>query len=326
MASEPIIQLVAPGECVANCTKAKCPRGMQPITEFLPAVSNKTHRKRAAMQKILAKLGELLDDPDCAALLEELGVVRTKTCKTCRLIRKKTEENPDSKKGACKRKWYELKEQLEEMGCVECGWNGIDAMTLEHTDPSKKKRDKNGDPVCLGDYIKWTTLGGPAAMQAEFDMESTVPMCLNCQFMAPTHNAMKPKLDPDTLPTVRPTDDPVAYEKKRKLTELRKKQKYVDDKKLAVGGCAECWMTVVPFGSEYTPGHSAYPHAFQMAHRSELDKERCVGKIVHDSRSFKTAKPELDLEMARSRLLCQNCGHVETQERKNAPGPSEEGN
>ena len=300
---------------------------MQPIVEFLPAVSNRTHKKRAAMLKIVAKLGELLDDPDCAALLEELGVVRTKTCETCRLMDKKSQDNPNTKKGACKRKWFDdLKPKLEEMGCVECGTNGIDAMSLEHTDPSKKKRDENGDPVCLSQYAKWSPLGGPEAMQAEFDMESVVPMCLNCQLMAPTHTAMKPKIDPDTLPTVSQTVDKAAYRKKRALTEKRKKQNYVDGKKLEVGACAECWMKMVPFGSEYRPGHSGYPHAFQWAHRSELDKGRGVAKIVNGCRSFKTARAELDKEMARSRLLCMNCGKVETDERKHAPGASEEGN
>ena len=306
-----------------------CPRGMQPITEFLPAVSNITHKKRAAMLKIVAAINainDVLNDPECVALLDKAGLLRTKHCLTCRLIQKKSQANPDTKQGACKRKWYEIKEQLEELGCVECGWNGVDAMTLEHTDPSKKKRDEKGDPVCLSQYAKWPALGGPEAMQTEFDMESAVPMCLNCQLMAPTHDAMKPKLDPDTLPTVSQYVDRAAYQKKRHLTEKHKKMDYVDSKKLAIGGCAECWMKVVPFGVEYTPGYSGYPHAFQWAHRSELDKGRGVAVVVTDRRSFKRSKPELDEEMARSRLLCMNCGHVETQERKNAPGPSEEGN
>ena len=103
----------------------------------------------------------------------------------------------------------------------------------------------------------------------------------------------------------------------------------MDGKKLALGKCEDCFMKVVPLGSAYEPGFSAYPHAFQWAHRSEIDKgtsENEVSKIVHSRLIFKTCKPKLDREMDRSRLLCQNCGKVETDKRKHAPGPSEEGN
>tara|TARA_X000001036_G_scaffold418897_1_gene438180 strand:- start:6 stop:899 length:894 start_codon:yes stop_codon:yes gene_type:complete len=297
---------------------------MQPIVEFLPAVSNITHRKRAAMQRILQKLDNAVDDTERAALLKKLEK-RSKKCQTCRLIAKKSKEKPTTKKGACRAKWYELRAQLQEMGCAECGWHGVDAMTVEHTKPEEKMRDKKGKPVCLGRYSEWFSLG-PTAMQAEFDKESVVPMCLTCQLMQPTHTAMKPKLDPASLPEVRKCDDRAAYEKKYHLTERRKKQNYVDGEKLEIGECAECWMRVVPFGSTYAPGHSAYPHAFQWAHRSELDKGQSVSAIAASTQSFETCKPELDREMGRSRMLCMNCGHVETQARQRAPGPSEEGN
>ena len=320
----PTVWLTASKVCVANCTN--CSRSTRLIVEFLPPVSNMTHRKRAAMEKILQKLGNAVDESERAVLLEELGVVRSKWCQACRLKNKKSRENPMTKYGACRAMWYELRAQLQELGCSECGWHGIDAMTVEHTKPEEKMRDKKGNPVQLGNYPRWKSLGGPAAMQAEFDKPSVIPMCLTCQLMQPTHSAMKPKLDPDTLPDVRYCDDPVAYNKKVGLMRKHEKQAYVDDKKLAIGECAECWMKVVPFGSAYAPGYSAYPHAFQWAHRSELDKGGTVGKIVHSRKSIKTCKSELDREMGRSRLLCMNCGHAETQARQRAPGPSEEGN
>ena len=298
---------------------------MQPIVEFLPAVSNITHRKRAAMQRILQKLDNAVDDTERAALLKKLEK-RSKKCQTCRLIAKKSKEKPTTKKGACRAKWYELRAQLQEMGCAECGWHGVDAMTVEHTKPEEKKRDAKGNPVNLGQFNRWKTLGGPEAMQAEFDKPSVVPMCHICQYMQPTHNAMKPKIDPAALPEVRICDDRAANEKKRTLTKKRKKMDYVDGKKLEIGECAECWMRVVPRGSAYSPGYSAYPHAFQWAHRSELDKAQNVSAIVNSKQSFNTCKSKLDREMGRSRMLCQNCGHVETQARQRAPGPSEEGN
>lgn len=326
---EPVIRMLKPGMCEANCTKDTCERGFQPILEFVPVVSNPTHKKNAAFLKVAKAFEGLLDDPDVVDLLKQMGVLRKKNCLTCRLIHKKSRENPDTVAGACRAKWYEIRAKLEEKGCVECGCT--DAMTVEHTNPKEKRRNKKGKPVCLGKYVKWRVLGGPEAMQAEYDKPSVVPMCSNCQFMQPTHNAMKPKLNPKYLPEGKrgknATEQEVAaYQKKYALTQRRAKQAYVDPKKLTIGQCAECEFRVVPWGSDFTPGVTGYPHAFQWAHRSELDKEDGVAKIVHSAKSFKTAKPLLDTEMARSRMLCQCCGKTETDARALAPGPSEEGN
>jgi len=326
---DPVIRMLKPGMCEANCTVANCPRGMQPILEFAPAECNMNWKPRAGFLKIAKALEGLLDDPDVVDLLKQMGVLRKKNCLTCRLIAKKTRENPDKMKGMCRAKWHELKAKLEEVGCVECGCN--DSMTVEHTNPKEKRRNKKGKPVCLSDHTKWSVLGGTVAMQAEYDKPSVVPMCMNCQLMQPTHTAMKPKLDPKDLPDGKQgknaTEEEVAaHSKKYHLTQRRAKQAYVDPKKLAIGQCAECEFRVVPRGDAFTPGVTGYPHAFQWAHRSELDKEDGVAKIVNSAKSFATAKPLLDKEMARSRMLCQCCGKTETDKRKGAPGPSEEGN
>ena len=327
-AKTPVIRMLKPGMCEANCTN--CPRGMQPIVEFAPAVSNKTHSERAKFLKIVKAINainDVLNDPECMKLLDKAGLLRTKHCLTCRLILKKSRENPNTKFGACRAKWLEIKAELEEMGCVLCGCT--DGMTVEHTNPSEKMRDAKGDPVQLSDCVRWTTLGGPAAMQAERDKPSVVPMCFNCHHMQPTYTAMKEKIDPDSLPDGKSSgteEEVAAYKKKRLLIERRKKQAYVDGKKLAIGQCEDCTYRVVPWGSEWHPGHTGYPHAFQWAHRSELDKGDSVAKIVNNGLCFAKAKPKLDTDMARSRMLCQCCGKTETDKRKLAPGPSEEGN
>ena len=326
-AKTPVIRMLKPGMCEANCTKDKCPRGMQPIVEFAPAEGNNGWKKRAAFFKIVKALEGLLDDPDVVDLLKQMGVLRTKNCLTCRLILKKSRENPNTKFGACRAKWLEIKAELEEMGCVLCGCT--DGMTVEHTDPSEKMRNAKGKPVFLSDYPQWTTLGGPVAMQAERDKPSVVPMCSNCHEMQPTGNAMKEKIDPYLLPDGKRSgteEERAAYRKKWSLIERHKKQAYVDGIKLAIGQCEDCTYRVVPWGSEWHPGHTGYPHAFQWAHRSELDKGDGVAKIVNSTLSFATAKPSLDTEMARSRMLCMCCGKTEDAKRKLAPGPSEEGN
>jgi len=324
---EPLIRILTPGQCEANCTKSTCERGMQPIVEFAPAVSNITHKKRAAFFKIVKAINainDVLNDPECMKLLDKAGLLRTKECLTCRLIKKKTKEKPTTKQGKRRAKWYEIKAKLEEEGCVLCGCT--DGMTVEHTKPEEKMHNNKGEPVGLSNYTRWEPLGGPEAMQAEFDKPSVVPMCYNCQHMQPTHTAMKPKIDPDSLPEVRRCDDKAAYHKKYNLTQRRDKREYVNYEKVFIGKCAVCTYRVVPHGDEWTPGVTGWPHAFQFAHRSELDKEDNVAKIVGSTLSYATCKPKLDKEMARCRLLCMCCGKTETEERALEPGPSEEGN
>ena len=112
-AKEPVIAFTATSACVANCTKGVCPRGMQPILEFAPAVSNITHRNRAkflkcvsVVEEILAATGGTMAEFPIAEreLKKDLALLRSKTCKTCRLIAKKTKENPATKYGACRAK------------------------------------------------------------------------------------------------------------------------------------------------------------------------------------------------------------------------------
>ena len=326
-AKEPVIRFTQEGRLVANCTQATCARGMQSILKFAPAASNKTHRQRAAFFKIVEAI-DALDDRDCDkmldGLLKQLGITRTKLCETCRLIEKKTMENPNTKRGACRAKWYEIRARLEKQGCVACGRK--DAMTVEHSLPELKMRDKKGGPVELSNYPKWPVLGGPDAMEAELQKEGVVPMCFNCQYMQPTHSAMQAS-DPNDLPDVRCCDDEAAYQKKRKLVIRDEKRYYVDTIKIMeFGECDDCGLLVVPSDQHCEPDTNAYPHAFQFAHRSELDKEHNVSKLVHSCRLLKTVKPKIDKEIARCRLLCMCCGHLETQRRASEPGPSEEGN
>jgi hypothetical protein len=324
----PVIQFTEQGRLVANCTRGTCPRSMQSILEFAPVASNMNHRQRAAFFKIVAAI-DALDDRDCDktldGLLKQLGITRRKMCLTCRLIEKKTQENPDTKRGACRAKWLEIRARLEEHGCVACGRN--DAMTVEHGIPELKMRDKKGDSVNLGSYGNWPTFGGPAAMEAELQKPGVVPMCVNCQLMQPTHDAMKPKINPDDLPDVRVCDDQAAYNKKHDLVVRDEKRYYVDTIKInEFGKCEDCGLVVVPSDQHYEPGANAYPHAFQFAHRSELDKEHNVSKLVTSRATLKTEKPKIDKEISRCRLLCMCCGHLETRARSNEPGPSEEGN
>ena len=108
------------------------------------------------------------------------------------------------------------------------------------------------------------------------------------------------------------------------LLAKREKLDYVDGIKLAIGGCADCTMEVVPHGAVWRPGQSGWTHVFCFAHRSELDKEHTVAYLVANGPKLATVKPKLDKEIARCRLLCACCNKVETNARADAPGPSEE--
>jgi len=339
-AKEAKIALVKQGKCVANCTMNICSRGFQGIDQFLPAISNNTHKKRAKVIKLVEELHALkvedVKNPGMYIfeLMQRIGNLRTLHCKTCRDSKKKSHENPNTKYGACRAKWFEIKRNLEEEGCSVCGCT--DGMTVEHTIPSEKKRNKHGNTVCLSKYSKWASLGGPQAMQEEYDKPSVVPMCINCNLMQPTCTHMQPKLNPDDLPNGKWNGTPeeaAAYDKKWHLVEKLKKKAYVDNLKLNyvnssgnVGECEECIMEVIPHGSKWRPEYTGYPHVFQFAHRSELDKDDGVGELVHSCRSLKTEKPKIDKEIARSRMLCMCCADAENQARESCPGASEEGN
>ena len=97
-------------------------------------------------------------------------------------------------------------------------------------------------------------------------------------------------------------------------------------KVLRAPSALECELRIVPRGSPVTPGVTAWPHAFPFAHRSELDKEDNVGRLVSSRSPLTTKQPKIDKEINRARMLCQCCAFVETEKRKAAPGPSEEGN
>ena len=341
-AKEAKIALVKQGKCMANCTMHFCPRGMQTMDQFLPAISNITHKKRARLIKLVDELHALkvedVKNPGMYIfeLMQRIANLRTLTCKTCRDSIKKSQENPNTKKGACRAKWFEIKRDMEVEGCSVCGCN--DGMTVEHTIPSEKKRDKQGNTVGLSEHSKWVSLGGPQAMQEEYDKPSVIPMCINCNLMQPTCDHMQPKLNPDDLPNGKQgknatPEEEAAYHKKWNLVEKRKKQAYVDNIKLNyvnssgnVGECEECIMEVIPHGSKWRPEYTGYPHVFQFAHRSELDKDDSVGELVDSHLSFKTEKPNIDREIGRSRMLCMCCADTENQARKSRPGASEEGN
>jgi hypothetical protein len=332
----PIVKWANGQQCLANCTHPSCPRGFQQLDQFIPAASNQTHRPRNLFLKLLKCMDEAqtLDrsSDTCKKLMVQVQKTRRKLCETCRLIAKKTQANEDTARGECMAKWFELQALMQEMGCFFCGRS--DSMTLEHRVPSEKKLDKEGNTVCLSEYPKWTTIGGPSGMQREFDLESTVPSCYNCQSMQLTHSAMQPKIETASLPDGRKNGTKAesdAYDRKWQLINRYKKQDYVNRYKLKTSGgkCEDCAFQMVDYSfplSSIIPGQHGFPHAFQTAHKSELDWEASISKLVTSHLSFAKAKPKIDKELKRCRILCFCCALTETNSRATVPGPSLEGN
>ncbi len=295
-----------------SCSRAFCPRGFQSILEFAPAVSNITHKKRHEFLQLVSS------ESMAGVCKERLLKLRTSLCATCRSISKKSHEDPNTKLGACRKAWFHIKQELVEEGCIECGCT--DGMTVEHSDPTVKMRNQKGQTVDLGDYHKWTTIGGPDAMKKERRKQGVVPMCLNCHMMQPTHLAMKERTNTNAFDSLNRSTDRSEYIRLWQAIERQKKQDYVNSLKLQVGKCEECEYYVVPRGSPWRPGQTGWPHAFQWAHRAEKNKEISIADIARSNISFCRAQSMIDKEIAKCRLLCMCCGKTETESRALNPG------
>jgi len=77
------------------------------------------------------------------------------------------------------------------------------------------------------------------------------------------------------------------------------------NKKLALKSCAECDLQVT----------EDRVNSFEFAHLDASDKVKCVSKICTNYQSLETARPLLDAEMSKCRLICSNCHKLETRQR-----------
>ena len=263
----------------------------------------------------------VLDNPVAMERVNKLMLMRTKQCLECRLRGQDYDSNPLTKKGACKVKLAELREGKV---CQLCGCD--DALELDHRDPTTKMRDARGKPVNLSEWYRWSSLGGPDAMEREAALCDI--LCCNCHAMQPTNNVFM-AVSSSSLPDVSQQVDQAAYAKKHWLRVKEEKQAYVNAIKLRIGKCAICTLEVVPVGAVWRPGQSGYPNVFEFAHLSELHKGDhegkygSVAKSVHCRNVLASVKANIDREThpSRSRLLCACCHRVETIARNQEPGP-----
>jgi hypothetical protein len=84
------------------------------------------------------------------------------------------------------------------------------------------------------------------------------------------------------------------------------KQTYVNDIKMSIGGCQECSKRIL---------WREHCFKFEFGHRDATDYKCAVAKIVNRCTTLKAAKPLLDEEIEKCRLLCHDCHREETRSR-----------
>jgi len=298
--------------------QARCPSSRHTshirLAEFVPAPCTKHHRRRHCFLKALEALPDN-EHADNTALLKDINKYRMKMCAQCRSYATKSQNKLTTKAGACKQKYAELQAFAEDVGCCLCGCN--DATQYDHMDTTTKMRDAKGVPVDISNFGRWTTLGGPVAMEFEAKTLCRV-LCCNCHAMQETHNVFRGASSSD-YEDVSAAVDFKRYQQKRVRKIIEDKQQYVNALKLKIGECAECALVVVPRDQTWTPGVSGHPHVFQFAHKDERIWSHRVAALVASRRIFETERPLIDTEIGKCRLLCGCCHQVETARRFSVP-------
>ena len=294
------------GMCTGPCCK------LRPLVDFIPLLKRSV-RKHHAYRKCLT-------DPHRHAA--EIAKLRQQLCIKCRTEATNSQKREGSKVQLCRAKLAELRKGKS---CMVCGCD--DALEFEHRDPATKKRDSNGVPVNLTNCTWWAYKGGPDAMEREAQLCDI--MCRNCHMMQPT-NLIFNRVSSDSLPrgSASHRQDPkqrVLYNRWRQAVQHEEKVRYVDGRKLAIGGCAVCQMRVITNIDDWWPAHNGLPHCFDFANLDDEikgdrnDENGNIAKLVGRSgRTLASLKHHIDREMARSRLLCKCCHAVETKERNSA--------
>ena len=311
----------ADGTIKAGCHNTCSKNSWVDLSNFAPMDgSSKTQANRTKFDAAYAKYKEAHaagDRDECVAQRCVLESLRANKCSEC----------PNDKgyvspaQSACKA-WYDAmrKKMANEHGgcqnqdCPERGEHVWRVLTADHgTNP--KKRDKHNELVGLGEYTKWTALGGVPAMEEEAkQIEQWICKC--CHAVEPTSNQGKRYKDPEDMPRGkrRGTDDEVKkYNDRHRAVRVYPKQKHVDAAKRRIGKCAACGRPVEE-GKEVM-------HEFNHLDEATKSKGDLFGEhggvagLVHNcsnDAALKKVKRLLDDEISKCNLLCCNCHHRHT--------------
>ena len=93
----------------------------------------------------------------------------TKWCLRCRISNKKTQTNPNTKKGKCRQVWIQWQKTHS---CADCGLNDYRVIQADH----------EGTKVYnCSDYNLWASNGGVPAQEQE--LSTCTPRCAFCHFL-----------------------------------------------------------------------------------------------------------------------------------------------
>ena len=313
-----------------KCTKQpRCPNPKHGPAQFVPELNPRDKKQYLAAIDALAAA---IEAKDAAAFEEARGTIdrlKTAWCAPCRAVAAKCQANPTTKTGACKAEWERLKaEKFNE--CGECGATRAIEANHRAIFPENAKLYKEcvkaeGEEVAeskypkaerkleaVSRYFKWacSSMGGVEGMRLEAD--KCDPLCRMCHALDPSSNSSNEKrCDPAKVKREDyDTEEKFDYAK-NKATNKMEKRDYVNGLKRAVGRCErpDCPRDG-PSGGVCKEG---YEQCYDWDHVEEADKGRGIAQIVADGRCFATAKPEIDAERAKCRLLCRNCHNTRHQ-------------
>ena len=261
-----------------------------PLDDFRPASIERETRKRVKFDAALARIRE--EDATSEShphLFAELDACRTKKCTRCKESMRRTQNNPNTLTGQCKFFWYELRE----VPCHDCKRD--DGFTEYDHQADRGPKIHN-----VGDYSWWIWHGGVEAMRAE--AAKCIPRCRNCHQLQGSNNKYKRKYA--TLEEM-PTETRAQRIAKHQRMVIDEKIAFVDARKMEIGKCADCELAVWPEAC----------HIFVFAHIDASTKTEGVARICNRHHKLETARPMLEEEMAKCRLLCCVCHSKETRER-----------
>ena len=268
-------------EIVRVC--GKCQK-IKNITEFQNSEAERETKRRDKFDRLVGLVTLNLQQ------VMELDSVRTSHCKHCRDIIKRCNENPNSKRGACREYWYELRQEPC-IDCLEDRANGIDTYFEGYSEFDHRY----GKVKPLSRYDWWACNGGVPAMKEERE---------KCDARCAFHHILQPSMsiykgsDPQTMPT----DTKQQRNNKRHRQYKLDKRAYVNELKLNKRQCYLCSRPVLP--------HQC--HAFDFAHNTASNRGEQMRKLVNNTQKLETAKPQIDDVLTQTRLLCRNCHAEET--------------
>ena len=298
-------------------------------TQFIPEQNPRDKKDYLAAIDALQVAIETKDAAAFEQSRETIDRLKTTRCAPCRASNAKSDANPETVKGVCRAEWERLKAEKFNK-CGKCGaTRAIEAnhraIFSENAKLYKECVKAEGEEVAeskypeaerklekLSRYPKWAcpSMGGVEGMRAE--AEKCDPLCRMCHSLDPSSNqSNERRCDPANVKREDYDTDKQFNDAKFSATNRMEKRDYVNGLKRAVGRCErpDCPRDG-PGGGECKVD---YEQCYDWDHIVEEDKGRGIAKIVHDLRSLATAKPEIDAERAKCRLLCLNCHNTRSQ-------------